>query len=378
MKKNVLLIIQNLQNGGAEHAITILAESLKEDYNVCLVVFDGKEKEFNTNVEVIDLKLPEKDTILGKIFVLFRRIRKLKQLKRDFNIEYTISYLNGPNIVNVLSKGNDKKIISVRNIQSKLKRNFYREYANKISLKKADKIVVVSEDVKNDIINHYRFDNSKIIKIYNMLNIEEIKQKQKEPIEEKEIFNNNGIKIINIGRLVLQKGQWHLIKSFKIVHEQIPDAKLIIIGKGELREDLMKLIDELGLNNYVFILDFKMNPYKYLYNSDIYVSTSMYEGMSNVILESMICELPIIAANCLGGMNEIFDNKYGIVIPVLSDNYDITNKITQEDYNLAKTIIETINSKEQMKKYREMSKTRALDFDKEIIKKQWINLIEEI
>lgn len=367
-------MIQNLSNGGAERAITLLANTLKDEYNVKMVVFDNSIKEYVPEVEIIDLEIPESNNMLKKICNVFVRAKKVKKLKKKLNIDYTISYLSGPNLVNCLSKYKDKTIISIRNMQSKLKKNKFRDIVNQMALKRADQIVAVSEAVKKDTEKRYKTDRNKIFTIPNMINIDEIRKMQKDKIEEKNIFDNQDIKIINIGRLIFQKGQWHLIKAFKDVNKKYPNAKLVILGRGELEKDLKKLIGKLELNNNVYLLDFKTNPYKYLSNSDIFVSTSLYEGMSNVILEAMACDLPIIATDCEGGTKEILKDKYGILIPSFDEDYDITEKVTEQEKELAKIIIDLIEDKQERERYKEMSKIRIQDFLDEKIKQKWMDI----
>ncbi|MBR3673346.1 MAG: glycosyltransferase [Clostridia bacterium] len=397
--KNILLIIQKLSNGGAEKAITNLANTLKDDYNVTMVVFDNSVKEYIPNIKVIDLKTPINMKFYKKMCLFFYRIIKVKRIKKELNIDCTISFLTGPNLVNCLTRTNDKIIISIRNMQSKLKLNFFKRLANQISLKKAHKVITVSKMVEEDIKKNYKVDEKRIITIYNMVDSEMIYEKMQEEIEEIELFNKkaeqlddkNGIIIVSIGRLILQKGQWHLIKAFKLVTKQYKDAKLIILGRGPLKNDFQKLIHRLDLDNNVFLLDFKTNPYKYLANSDLFISTSLYEGMPNVILEAMACSLPIIATDCEGGTKEILspnsdiyksidkttDSEYGILVPKMSYEYDISESITSEEENLAKAIIDLISDEKKTKNYVQMSKERIKKFENKTIKKKWIKVIEE-
>lgn len=397
--KNILLIIQKLSNGGAEKAITNLANTLKDDYNVTMVVFDNSVKEYIPNIKVIDLKTPINMKFYKKMCLFFYRIIKVKRIKKKLNIDCTISFLTGPNLVNCLTRTNDKIIISIRNMQSKLKLNFFKRLANQISLKKAHKVITVSKMVEEDIKKNYKVDEKRIITIYNMVDSEMIYEKMQEEIEEIELFNKkaeqlddkNGIIIVSIGRLILQKGQWHLIKAFKLVTKQYKDAKLIILGRGPLKNDFQKLIHRLDLDNNVFLLDFKTNPYKYLANSDLFISTSLYEGMPNVILEAMACSLPIIATDCEGGTKEILspnsdiyksidkttDSEYGILVPKMSYEYDISESITSEEENLAKAIIDLISDEKKTKNYVQMSKERIKKFENKTIKKKWIKVIEE-
>ena len=94
---------------------------------------------------------------------------------------------------------------------------------------------------KKDLIKNYGLEEEKIKVIYNPYDIEKIRSLASEPIEDnyKEVFKNPTI--ITVGRLSKQKGQWHLIRAFKKVKEEIPNAKLVILGQGELQDYLIKL-----------------------------------------------------------------------------------------------------------------------------------------
>ena len=396
--KNILLIIHKLSNGGAERAITNLANVLKDDYNVTMVVFDNSKKEYIPNVKIIDLGTPANSKANRKISVFFNRLKRVKKIKKEYNIDCSISFLTGPNLINCLSKKNDKVIISIRNLQSKLNLNFFMKLANQISINKSDKVVTVSKMVEKDIRENYKNVDNKIITIYNMIDNKLISNLSQDIEIEKELLKDSfmddstkSFNIITIGRLILQKGQWHLIKAFKVVVEKYENAKLIILGRGELKGDFKKLIKELNIENNVFLLDYRINPYKYLMNSDVFVLTSFYEGMPNVVLEAMACGLPIIATDIIGGTKEILSPnsslenfvdkvkyvEYGILFPNMNEKYDISKNITNEEINLSKTIIDLFLNKEKLNYYENKSKVRIKDFENNIIKKQWIKIIEE-
>lgn len=377
--KNILVIITKLSNGGAEKAITLLASNLSKKYNVKIVAFDNSKQDYSTDVEIIDLKTRITNNKIKKIINFIIRIYKVRRIKKTYNIDYTISFLPGPNIVNCFTKYKDKIIISVRNIQSKLKKSYFREIANQISFNKADKIVTVCESVKEDISNTYNVKNEKMITIYNTYDENKISEQKFEKLDKQEltIFKDNFV-VITIGRLIEQKGQWYLIRAFKEVVKKIPNAKLVILGRGELKNYLQKVIEKNGLESSVYLYGFKRNPYKYMYNSDLFVLPSLYEGMSNVLLEAMSCELPIIATNSEGGNKEILQNDYGTLINKFDGKYYIDEPLTKEEINLGENIIEILKNKTLRDKYKEQSQKRIKYFNKENNLKKWINLLDNI
>ena len=375
--KNILMVITKLSNGGAERAIALLAKNLSKEYNVKIVTFDNSFQEYSSNVEVIDLKTKITNNILKKITNFIVRIFKIKKLKRKYKIDYTISFLPGPNLINCLSRVNDKIIVSVRNIQSRLEKSFFRDIANQISFWNADKIVTVCNSVKNDICNTYKIDKNKLITIYNTYDEEEIDKKKLEHVEESDLFERN-LTVITVGRLIKQKGQWHLIRAFKEVINKLPNAKLIILGRGELEQYLLDVIKSNQLEQNVHLLGFCPNPYKYMYNSDLFVLPSLYEGMSNVLLEAMACELPIIATNCDGGNNEILQNNSGILINQLDGNLYLDAPLSQEEEELKEKIIQILTDKELRDIYKNKSKSRINDFKKDVNLKKWTSLLESL
>lgn len=377
--KNILMIITKLSNGGAERAINLLSKNLSDKYDVKIVTFDNSSQEYMPYVEVIDLKTKITKNPLKKILHFFTRIYKVRKIKKQYKIDCTISFLPGPNIVNVLSKIHDRTIISVRNTQSKLKKNIFRNLVNQISFNKADKIVTVCDYVKEDILNTYTIKKDKIVTIYNTYNEEEIEKKKAEKIDktEQQYFSKNKT-VITVGRLIKQKGQWHLIRAFKEVVKELPDAKLIILGRGELQEYLKNVIKINQLDKNVYLCGFKENPYKYMQHSDIFVLPSLYEGMPNVILEAMSCNLPIIATNCEGGNKEILgENQYGILINKLDGKLYLDEPLTNAEEEMKNAIINILTKKQQREKYIEKSKERIEYFKKENNIRKWIDILEK-
>ena len=378
MKKNIAILTTKLSNGGAERASSILAERLLKKYNVYLIVFDNSIQDYETKANLIDLRTHITKNFVKKIFNFFKRIYLLKKIKKEYKIDCTISLLTGPNIVNILSKKKDKVIISIRNnIKEKGK---LENIINKFAIKKADKIVTVSEDMRKFYIENDNIPKNKIFSIYNTCNLDKINEASKEEIDKyKEIFEDKKI-IISLGRFIKQKGQWHLIKAFSKIIEEHKDYKLVIFGRGEEKEYLQKLIDGLKLNENVFLLSFVNNPYKYLKSSEIYVCSSLYEGCSNSILEAMAIGLPIIATDCDYGNREILcsnNEKYGILVPVGSNKYcEIEDDLTNEEIELYKAIKILIEDKDLREFYSKKSLERIRDFKDNTNK--WVECIEKV
>lgn len=364
---NIMLIIGKIANGGAERACVNLAEELHKKYNVIIVVFNETQNEYECNVPIIKLNNKKSSNL--------KRIFEISKIKKERNITHTISFLTSPNYINVTTSRYDKSIISIRNYMTDLYNGRKKDiYLHKISCLFADKIVSVSKDVEEDQLQNWKIKKEKSITITNFVDEKKIIkniQYGKIDKENENIFKNSQV-VINVGRLVKQKGQAALIRAFKEVVQEIPKAKLIILGEGELKEHLSNLITELHLEKHVFLLGFKSNPYIYMSKSKLFVSNSYFEGMSNVILEAMKCNLPVIATNGNGGNKELLLNnnkQYGILVPVCKNSKD--EKV------LASEIIKMLKNENLRQEYINKSKERIKDYSKENIIKQWEVLLKE-
>lgn len=401
-KKNIIMLIPCLSSGGAERAAINLAENIYKDYNFHFIIFDADRNTYNfdKNIKLINLGIKPKNSLIGKLLNTLKKYFKVKNIKRNLKVDISISFLREPNFINVITKvKNEKVIISVRNKMSELDDSKIKRFLTKYAGKKADKVVTLSKMVKKDQITRYGIDENKIEVIYNACDTEKLQNMSNDKIEDEKINkileDNKGKIVINVGRLTYQKGQEHLIKAFKEVVKKVPDAKLLILGKGSLRDELEKLIDELDLKNNIYLIGFHNNPYKFLKKSDIFVFSSMFEGLGNILLEAMACGLPIITTDCEYGPREIIapnsnleshadnieEQEYGVLIPVCKEiekNANIAIDISEQEKIMAKAILRLLNDKEKIKQYSTKSLERVEFFSMKKNKKEWEDLIEKV
>lgn len=170
----------------------------------------------------------------------------------------------------------------------------------------------------------------------------------------------------------------------------MPDAKLVILGQGDLEDYLKELAKELDLEKDVHFLGFQENPFKYIAKSTIYAFPSLYEGFPNAMCEAMVCGVPVISADCKSGPREILapdtdinreiDDieyaKYGILIPP-SDGvkYKSDDELIKEEKILSKSIVALMKDKAMMDKYSKLAMERVDDFSMDKIIKQWEELL---
>jgi len=122
--------------------------------------------------------------------------------------------------------------------------------------------------------------------------------------------------ILGVGRLEEQKDFASLINAFSLVHERIP-ARLVILGEGQDRHALQALIDSLGLQEWIDLPGFDINPFAFMKRSAVFVLSSKWEGLPNALIQALTCGCPVVSTDCLSGPAEILnDGEYGHLVPV--------------------------------------------------------------
>jgi len=232
-------------------------------------------------------------------------------------------------------------------------------------LNRLDGLIVDSYSIKEDVEETFFLSPEKIRVIYNFIDVKEIRKQALERIEDeyKNIFKNPVI--INVANLRKEKGHDYLIKAFKEVKKEVPRAKLVIIGEGEERKNLENLIKELELENEVFLLGFKENPYKYMISSELFVLPSLREGYSRAVLEAQALGLPVIAFKSKGSHLEFLRNS-----AVLVKEKDIKA--------LSKAMIKLLKNPEERELYRKKSLENIKNFSIEKQAKAYMDYFEDI
>lgn len=390
--KKIIIITTDLTGGGAERVATNLATCLSKTEDVTLVVEHITGNTYGSTVNTIDLNMPLSKG-KTKFFWHLKLARKLKKLKKELSVTHSISFLPEPSLANVLSHGKEKVIVSERNYLS-AKRSRILHMKEQWLLKRSDMVVALSEMVRQDIVKNFGVDNDRTVTIYNPCYIDSIKERCQEDCmteQEKQFFaNNRGNIVITAGRLVDQKGQWHLVRAFSDVVKQNENAKLIILGQGVNQEYLERLISEMGLEGNVFLWGYKVNPYVYMANADIFVFPSLFEGLGNILVECMACELPVISTDCKYGpkellapgtdysssVTEITEAEFGILVPPMDGvKYDGSASLTNSEKKIAEAVVRLLSDESLRMKYKYVIKTRGFDFTPDNITKQWKSLL---
>ncbi len=321
--KNIAIITTCLSRGGAERAAGQLSIFMSKKYNVYLFVvedydvtyeYSGKKVEFHLNKKYEKLKKsknPIKRLLAKTVYI--STIFEMKKMKKKYNIDYSISFLELNSIINIFSHYKDKIIVSVRNNRSLQCNSFLRKLENwaiKKLYNKTYKVVSLSYGVTDDLIKNFGIIPEKIKTIYNFYDVNLMRKNsnQQIPVELQPIFKNNKV-ILTMGRLVEQKNLIELIKlSSKVLNEK-NDTKLVILGRGPQKDIIKKLIVKLKMEDKIFLFDYYNNPFPMIKNAHIFVINSIFEGFCNSIVEAMTCGAFVISTDCHSGPRELIANK---------------------------------------------------------------------
>ena len=314
--------------GGVEKNLFIIANYLSEKFakiGLC-TLSKNKLKNFNKKIKHIGPYNNFNDKLNIRLKYLICLVALFKFLIKNRN---SVVFAFQANIYCIiLAIIFRKKIVTRSNSSpSGWNKNIFKNFLFRLLLKYPTKIIVNSKSFKKEIDKKFKI-NSKMI--YNPLNKEEIISKSKVKIK-KDFFNRNKqLRIINVARFTDQKDHITLLKAFHIVSKKIP-TNLLLIGYGNKKTEIKNYIKLNRLDKKVKILDFAFNPYKYIKNSDLFILTSLYEGLPNVLLESIALKKYVISSNCPTGPSEILENnKYGSLFPL--KNYRKLSKIIIDFY----------------------------------------------
>lgn len=361
MKKKILLYIYNLKPGGAEGVFVKIANYLYSDGYDVKVALTKKEGQLidnlNRNIEIIDLRSSH---IIFSIFPLVKYLYKWKP-------DYILSTLKENNAIAILSsivffKRCKVYIREANTLSAELKQG---NYINRIVKKSlviitypfADKIVVLSNNMKEDLSKTVRFINQgNVSVIYNPVNREEVIYMSKENINE-HLFDNNYPILCSAARVVPHKGYVTIIKALGILKKKGIKFNFIALGDGPDINKLKLLSKELGLDNNVRFLGYVRNPFKYITISKVFILASEYEGMPNSLIQAMSLGVPVISSDSPGASSEVLCN--GVLGGLFSvgNEKELSNLILekllngQEIYNFK---LERFDEDKILKKYSEL------------------------
>ncbi len=300
-----------------------LSKYSKEQYKIKIINTCGEWDEYSeifkeNEIELIEFKfkyfsyLPKSGFIKSRIsyliiilFSFFPLLKILKKDKPDFLVMHLLTSL--PLILNNFFKFKTKFILRISGFP---KLNLFRKFIWKISSKNIFKITCPTKDLLFYLKDNNIFEVDKIFYLQDsILNIQDfikkINNKNKISLNKVDNFNDY---FLAVGRLTKQKNYQYLISEFVNYLKVKKDAVLLIIGEGEEKNKLMKLIKTNNATNNIIILGQIRNVYPFMKKAKALILSSLWEEVGFVIVEAAFCNLFVISSDCPNGPKEFLEN----------------------------------------------------------------------
>ncbi len=330
--RKIIFFCPSMEEGGVEKNLINICNGISQNNQIFLITANrNKKKKFDSKVKFISSTknfFNSQSRIIKSLLCVYLLIKN-----HDNNYKSVIVSFQSNVIAIIISKILKYKVI-IRSNQSpnNYAKNWFKRKIITFFFKMADKIVVNSNDFRKEFKKYFNLNS---VTIYN-------------PIEKKEkllklanckIKNNffskskNVLNILSIGRLVKQKDHITILKAINLIKKK-RKVKLCLVGKGNEIQNLCNYIKDNKLFNIVKIIDYKKNIYPFYKKADVFILSSLYEGLPNTLIEALSLSIPIISTDCKTGPREILKNKYGKLFKI--QDYKTLSKLilkSKKKYN---------------------------------------------
>lgn len=324
MNTHVALFLPSLRGGGAERVMATLArEFCAQGIQVDVVVAKAEGPylfELPDSVRVIDLGVSR------VAFGLFGLIRYLRR-ERPMAMLATMNHANVVALIARCLSFSSTRLVVREAVNLSANINGHSKLTDKVMpflvglfYPTADSVIAVSRGVAEDLVGVANIQKEKVLVIYNPVDLNELHAKSSISISHPWFQKGEPPVILAVGRLVPQKDFGTLIKAFFLITQQRKIAlRLMILGEGEERPKLEEQIRNYGLKKEILLPGFVDNPYPYMKQAAVFVLSSLWEGLPNVLIQAMALGTPVVSTNCPSGPEEILEfGKWGALVPVAS------------------------------------------------------------
>lgn len=282
------------------------------------VFFKDYNEKDNKEINVIRPRFRQLPSNLGFLISLpffYYSVKKSLKKNQSYTPDLIHAHWGTPSGITAVMIGKKYKVpvvITLRgsDVNKYPKKNFIVKMITFHALRNADKILTVSEKLKNDIILEYKIDQEKIETVYNGVNLTKFNKNTSKVLSEEHPY------LLFVGSLKKEKGIFELIAAFEKIKEFHPNYKLKIIGTGKEKRNIEKYISLNNLESEIILLGSIQNDNlkEWYSNSEFVVLPSYSEGLPNVLVEAIACGKKVIGTD-VGGIPEIINLGVGYTIP---------------------------------------------------------------
>lgn len=322
-RKKLMIVRPTMGQGGADRVTLILLQHLdRREFEISLVLM-RKEGAYLSDIPVdIHVINCNSKNLWHFLFPLRSVIRREKP-------DILFSTCGGANmplsVLTFLSPFRKwKAILSERNVLFHPGKNQIKRYVmiftKALFYRFADVITAVSEGVKIELSKLLFLRQSDILVVDNPVIDASLNSLSAEPLSHPWFSKEREIPVIlHVGRFVHQKDHTTLVKAFRILLNQ-KRARLFLLGDGPLKSKIESLVKELDIAKEVTFGGFDINPFKYMAACDVFVMSSIHEGMPGVLIQAMACGAPVVSTNCPTGPDELVSSENGFLVPVQDES----------------------------------------------------------
>lgn len=344
MKK--ILVFAQSNVGGAERMTVTVTKTLDKDkfkvvYYLVNLTGDGKNQLCDFIPSDMEVHIIPRGNALKIMWNLFNIIRK----EKPDTVFSSVLYLNN-------------KILPWRNLFPQTKfiircENYLYTYSAKqhkmikMSYPKADLIIAQTDEMKQELVEQIGIGEDRIVVLQNPIDRETVDRKVMEGVNP---YPADGkTRFVAVGRFAYQKGFDLLIKAYAEVVNSLQDSELYIVGetsgtKNEVYQQVLSLIQEYGLQERVHCVGYQTNPYVYIKYADCFVLSSRWEGLPNVLIESLYLGTPAAAFGCIP-----------VILRIITEGVDGHIAEKGNPSSLAETMIKTAQMKRVQPTYKSAS-----------------------
>lgn len=352
--KEILFITLHLTNGGAERvASELIAEWINKGCRVTIVQLMPdmfiNSYPMSSDVSYINLTLGS-----NRLVKLYRGVKYLVKVMRQNPNATVVSFVKTTTyVVGIASLFTKNRIVvSERNDPYSTPQSRIRRMLRNWTFKRADACVFQTPDARDYFLNKVKKEGTVIANPIDPALPERYEGKRKK-------------KIVAAGRLVTEKNFPMLIKAFALIHDDYPEYKLSVYGRGPLEHELREMVHALKLDDFVEFPGFSDNIYQDMLKCAVYVSSSDYEGMSNSMLEALAMGIPSVVTDCpIGGARMVIkDGINGLLVPV------------GDEEAMAGAIRKILANEEFAERIGKEAAKIKYEFPVEVIAEKWLNVI---
>lgn len=300
--KKIAIVIADLELGGGQRVAINLANALAKNNQITVVIFKDAETHYKLPGELVYLDCEEKGSLLGKVFNVFKRAYKLKQLIKKENFDHIYGFMETANFPTAMTF--PSAALSVHCNPKEY--SFFESLLVKLTYSRVKNIIAVSEDVARILRSDYKLKN--VSRIYNPVDVEDIIAQVDKPYEHPKPY-------------IVALGRFHEVKKYDLLinayaqSKMHADCDLVIVGDGDLRSELELQVKQLKLEDKVHFAGTQSNPFPYLAGAKFITLSSRTEAFPMVLIEALALECPIVATDCPTGPREIVrHNENGLLV----------------------------------------------------------------